>query len=192
MATPMKRKFNCSSSSESGVSPIAKRINDLQTDSSAVSTRLVIDTSYESTGSGDGPSPANSTPRRDEGDWVRVGSSPKQSKGKVEGGTWLFVTLMTVATAFPMDKAAMVVRVLTACVGSDFIKPEGKGKNCLFFKIRADKINALNSFRFGNFDFRHIIQSRPKPLTSRGIINIPEGQNFDDFQKTIKIKHPEV
>lgn len=72
-ATPSKRKLNLSSDSETET-PVAKRVHECLSDTSATSDqsdRLVIDLSYEAPPSPvDGP--VTSTPARSESDWAEV------------------------------------------------------------------------------------------------------------------------
>lgn len=196
-ATPSKRKLNLSSDSETET-PVAKRVHECLSDTSATSDqsdRLVIDLSYEAPLSPvDGP--VTSTPARSESDWAEVARkgvrsrSSSKPENQVAEPAWFMVTLMTVAAAFPWGKATAIASGFMEHVGSNFIKQEGKGKNCLYFKIRADRPNHSNNFTFGKYTFRIRIntskQNQEKQKISRGIIDIPTGQTFESVKKNMK------
>lgn len=116
---------------------------------------------------------------------------PKQLNTETPAVTWMTLTLITVAMAFPMRKAAAIAEAFMYHVGRNFVKNVGKGKNCLNFKIRTDKMNNALGFTFGSIDFNiRFNESGPQKQT-KGVLDIPEGQTFESFKSTTE-KLPEV
>lgn len=183
MATPsLKRKLNVSSSSVEAT-PLAKRLDfDSDTSVSSIdSSRLVIDESYISPQ----PSPGlrTSIPNR-ETSGRPLNKSPPIKNGPI----WMTVTMLTVAEAFPCVRAEAIVKSFMFHVGAQFLKQEGKSKNCLVFKVRSDRLNYLNNFKFMNYDFKFTINSKEKPKApmTKGVIHIKSNENYKSIKKIWK------